>query len=207
MIFRAASSGLQPRRRCFINTIMKTIPFRFSILAAFALLCAFQAPAFSQEAKWYTDFAKAAAEAKAGNKSILLDFTGSDWCPWCIRMKKETLDQAAFKDYAAKNLVLMEVDFPDSKPQTEAVKKQNKELQAKYKADGFPTFVLVDADGNIQGKQVGYMEGGPSPFIELLNKWHTPNPSAATAATTISSSPGTSGTGSDFDNFFKKSGQ
>ncbi len=175
---------------------MKTIPLRFFVLAA--LLCGSSVPAFSQEAKWFTDYAKAQAQAKAENKAILLDFTGSDWCPWCIKMKQETLDKPAFKDYAAKNLVLMEVDFPNSKPQTDAVKAQNADLKKQFKARGFPTFILVGADGAVYGTQVGFLEGGPEKFIALLNKFHKPDPSAAAAASTAS------GTGSDFDSFFKK---
>ena len=173
------------------------------MLAAFALLCGSEVSAFSQEAKWYTDYAKAVTQAKAENKAILLDFTGSDWCPWCMKMKKETLDQAAFKEYAAKNLVLMEVDFPHSTPQTAAVKAQNAELKDKFKSGGFPTFVLADANGKVFGTQVGYLEGGPDAFITLLNKWHKPNPSAASNSAT----PLGTGTGSDFDSFFKKSAQ
>jgi protein disulfide-isomerase len=178
---------------------MKRIPLCFFIPAVFALLCGFRVTALSQETKWYTDYAKAVEQAKADNKPILLDFTGSDWCQWCIKMKKETLDAPAFKQYAAQNLVLMEVDFPDSKPQTAAVKAQNAELKKKYKANGFPTFVLVDANGSVLGTQVGYLEGGPAKFIEMLNKFHKPNPAAASS---------TSGAGSDdFDKFFKKPAQ
>src|SRR5471030_1383064 len=91
--------------------------------------------------KWLTNYEKAVAQAKAENKLVLMNFTGSDWCPWCIKMDKEVLDTKEFKDYADKNLVLVEVDFPNSKPQTDEVKKQNGGLKDKYNADGFPTFI------------------------------------------------------------------
>lgn len=191
--------ALATTRRSLYSSTMKRIPLCFLIPAALALLCGSRVTALSQEAKWYTDYAKAVEQAKAGNKPILLDFTGSDWCPWCIKMKKETLDTPAFKQYAAQNLVLMEVDFPESKPQTAAVKAQNADLKKKYKAAGFPTFVLVDASGEVLGTQVGYLEGGPAKFIELLNKFHKPDPASASS---------TSGAGSDdFDKFFKKPAQ
>ena len=125
--------------------------------------------ASSQEAKWLTDFTKAAALAKTQNKPVLLDFTGSDWCGWCIKMKKETLDAAQFKKYAEQNLILVEVDFPNSKPQTEKVKKQNEELKTQYQVEGFPTFVLLDKDGHKLGEQTGYVPGGPEAFIAWVS--------------------------------------
>jgi thioredoxin-related protein len=124
--------------------------------------------AFAQEAQWLTDYAKAAQQAKTENKAILLDFTGSDWCGWCMKMKKEVLDTKEFADYAAKNLVLVEVDFPHKKTQADELKKQNGELQKKYGAHGFPTFVLLSKDEKKLGEQVGFLEGGPSAFIAKL---------------------------------------
>ena len=85
------------------------IPVR--LLAAFISFLGI-ASAFSQEAGWTDDYTKATAQAKAENKAILLDFTGSDWCGWCMKMKKETLDTPQFKTYAQQNLVLVTVDFP-----------------------------------------------------------------------------------------------
>ena len=123
----------------------------------------------AQEAHWLSDYDKAVEQAKTGNKNILLDFTGSDWCPWCIRMDKEVLDTKEFKAYADKNLVLMLVDFPQSKQLSQKVQDQNADLQKKFGADGFPTFILVDKEGKILGQQVGYLEGGPSAFIAKLD--------------------------------------
>lgn len=120
---------------------------------------------------WQTDFAAAQASAKKDSKAILLDFTGSDWCGWCIKMKKDSLDQKAFQEFADKKLVLVEVDFPNAKKQTEAVKKQNDDLQKKYNVEGYPTFVLVDGDGKELGRHVGYLKGGPSAFVEKIEGW------------------------------------
>ena len=125
-----------------------------------------------------TSYATAVEMAKAQSKPILLNFTGSDWCGWCIKMKKEALDTPAFNQYAIHNLILVEVDFPQNKPQTEAVKKQNKQLQEAYHIEGFPSFVLVDKDGKMLGMQDGYLEGGPDALIAKLNTFNKP----ATAA-------------------------
>ena len=144
-------------------------------LTAAALLAGFSGTLRAEEttaagsAVWLDNYEKALAQAKAENKAVLLDFTGSDWCGWCIKMVKETLSQKEFADYAAKNLVLVEVDFPNKKQLSEETKKQNAELQTKFGAKGFPTFVLVDKDGKELGKQVGYVAGGPSAFIAKLD--------------------------------------
>ena len=118
---------------------------------------------------WGDNYQKALARAKAEHKLLLLDFTGSDWCPWCIKLHDEVFSQKAFKDYAAKNLVLMIVDFPQTKPQTAAVKAQNAKLQDQYPIPGYPTVVVLNSQGKQVG-QLGYQPGGPSPFIAELQK-------------------------------------
>jgi len=86
-----------------------------------------------------------------------------------MRLKKETFDQAAFKDYAAKNLVLVEVDFPQGKTLSNAVRMQNDSLQQQYQVQGFPTLVLLSPDGKIIKQQSGYIPGGPKGFIDWVN--------------------------------------
>src|SRR5882757_4954075 len=113
------------------------------------------------ELQWLTDLPKAQAQAKAENKMVLMDFTGSDWCGWCIKFKKESLDTVEFKDYAAKNLVLVELDFPNKKPQSAGLKAANKALAGQYKVSGYPTFVVLSKDGREIGRQDGYEVGGP----------------------------------------------
>jgi thioredoxin-related protein len=119
--------------------------------------------------EWLTDFPKAEALAKKDKKMILMDFTGSDWCGWCKKFKQETLDKPEFAEFAKKNLVLVELDFPSAKvKQSEELKKANKALQTRFAVSGFPTFVLLGSNGKELGKQVGYMEGGPKAFITKL---------------------------------------
>lgn len=121
------------------------------------------------DAAWGTNYEKALAQAKAENKAVLLDFTGSDWCGYCIKMVKDTLGKKEFAEYAAKHLVLVEVDFPNGKAQTDEVKKQNAELGKKFGVQGYPTFLLLDKDGKELGRQRGYLEGGPAAFIAKLD--------------------------------------
>jgi thioredoxin-related protein len=123
------------------------------------------------ELPWATDLPKALERAKSENKIVLLDFTGSDWCVWCIKFDNDVLSQPAFAAYAKTNLVMVMLDFPQTKKQSEALKKNNDELQTKFKVDGFPTYVALKADGKEIGRQVGYLSGGPEAFIAELEKF------------------------------------
>jgi protein disulfide-isomerase len=120
---------------------------------------------------WSTDLPKALEQAKADNKIVLLDFTGSDWCVWCMKFDNDVLSQPEFASYAKTNLVMVMLDFPNAKKQSEALKKSNQELQAKFKVDGFPTYVALNPDGKEIGRQVGYLSGGPQAFIAELEKF------------------------------------
>jgi len=124
----------------------------------------------AEDLKWTTDLAEAQAEAEKKDRLVLIDFTGSDWCGWCIKFKKDTLSKPEFKDYAAKNLVLVEVDFPRKKEQSAELKAANKKLQDKYGVRGFPTYVILSPEGKEVGRQVGYLKGGPSAFIAVLEE-------------------------------------
>jgi thioredoxin-related protein len=121
----------------------------------------------SAASNWVTDYKKAQEDAKAGKKLMLLEFTGSDWCGWCMKLDKEVFSTPEFQNFASKNLVLVKLDFPRSKPQTEALKKQNEQLAQKYGIQGFPTIIVLNGRGEKVG-EFGYMEGGPSPFLAKL---------------------------------------
>jgi thioredoxin-related protein len=121
-------------------------------------------------AGWESDFDKAAAKAKAEGKHILIDFSGSDWCGWCIKLDKEVFSQSAFKQYAKDNLVLVLADFPsDKSKQSAAVQKQNDELAKKFGVKGFPTVFLLNSEGKPLAK-TGYQAGGPEAYVEHIKK-------------------------------------
>ena len=139
-----------------------------------ALLLALACSAFSlsplrAEATWLSDYHQAEEEAKAGHKLILLNFTGSDWCGWCMRLQAEVFSRPEFVDYAKQNLVLVTVDFPRAKPLSDEVRLQNRELAQKYGIQGFPTILVLNEDGKPVGA-MGYLPGGPGPFIDELKK-------------------------------------
>jgi thioredoxin-related protein len=124
--------------------------------------------AHASDLSWSTDFSHALEQARADDKMVLLDFTGSDWCPWCIKFDHEVLDTDPFATYAQNKLELVLVDFPRTKPQSDALKQANRALGRQYNVSGYPTFVLVNYAGNELGRQVGYAPGGPGAFIAKL---------------------------------------
>ena len=135
-----------------------------SMLVGFAALSLSAA-----DLEWHTDLAKAQAKAKAENKRVLIDFTGSDWCVFCIKLHKEVFTTPEFAAYAKKNLVLVEIDFPHKTPQSAELKRVNEKLQKEYKVRGFPTVVVLDSAGKKLGEMVGYGGGGPKAVIGKLD--------------------------------------
>jgi len=121
------------------------------------------------ELAWLTNFDAARAKARAENKLLLIDFTGSDWCPPCKMLKREVFSQPEFAEYAAEKLVLLEVDFPREKAQSEEQKEANRILAQQFRIQGFPTIVVLSPSGKILG-ELGYMRGGPRAFIAELEK-------------------------------------
>jgi protein disulfide-isomerase len=120
-----------------------------------------------QELSWITNLEEGIAKAKAENKTVLVNFTGSDWCGWCIKLKGEVFSKNEFADYAGSSLVLVELDFPQRKAQSEEVKTYNRRVLEKYGVQGFPTIILINGDGKQLGK-TGYQPGGPAAYIEHL---------------------------------------
>ena len=121
------------------------------------------------ELKWHTNLEEAQKESAKTGHPIFVDFTGSDWCGWCIKLHKEVLSKKEFIEYAAHNLVLVEVDFPRRKKLPEAQEKYNISLRDKYKVRGYPTILLLDKDGKVI-ETTGYMEGGPVNYVKHIKK-------------------------------------
>jgi len=118
---------------------------------------------------WMTDFKAAKAKAAAENKPILVDFTGSDWCGWCIKLDKEVFSQAAFQEYAEEELVLVELDFPRAKKQSAELKAQNEALAQHYGIRGFPTILVLSPEGKLIEK-TGYRRGGAEQYVDHIQE-------------------------------------
>lgn len=139
------------------------------------LLFAGSFAAEAQELVWETNVTKAMEVSNKTKKPMLLFFTGSDWCGWCIRLQKEVLKTPEFAAWAKENVVLVELDYPRKAPQTDDIKKQNNELQMAFGIQGFPTIHFAkgttkEGKVNFEGLgSTGYVAGGPSAWLAVAN--------------------------------------
>ena len=147
-------------------------------IALFTLLVVAQL-GFAQKAAltWYTDMNEATAIAKKENKPMMLFFTGSDWCGWCVRLQNEVFRTPEFEAWAKENVVLVELDFPRKNNQTDAVKMQNAQLQKQLQVNGYPTVWFVSAVKTAEAKinltalgSSGYVAGGPQVWLDGANQ-------------------------------------
>ena len=121
----------------------------------------------TSESKWMTDYKKALAQSKKTGKPVLMDFTGSDWCGWCIRLDEEVFSKSEFNEYAQENVILLKLDFPRGTPIDPKTKEQNEMLAKMYGIRGFPTILLTDGEGKVFA-QTGYQQGGAKAYIAHL---------------------------------------
>ena len=128
--------------------------------------------------EWETDLNKAIGQSYETKKPIMLFFTGSDWCGWCIRLQNEVFRTETFTQWAKENVILVELDFPRKKEQPQTIKDQNRQLQQMFGVQGYPTchFVMPTPtdDGRINLAslgQNGYMAGGPDAWIAKVSEF------------------------------------
>ena len=143
-------------------------PIVTTCAALVALLCSGIAIAGGEG--WSSDFEAAKKQAAETKKDLLIDFTGSDWCGWCIKLNKEVFSQEPFKAGVKDKFVLVELDYPRDKSKLSAATlKQNEELAKKYPISGYPTILLTDADGKPYAA-TGYEAGGPEAYVKHLDE-------------------------------------
>jgi thioredoxin-related protein len=129
-----------------------------------------------EDMTWHTDMAKASELSMKEKKPLMLFFTGSDWCGWCIRLQKEVFKKEEFIKWAKENVILVELDFPKKTAQEEAIKQQNYQMQQIFQVKGYPTVWLVNPEKTAEGKinlsalgSTGYVAGGPEKWLEGVN--------------------------------------
>lgn len=116
---------------------------------------------------WHDSLSTAIAEAQSNDKLILANFTGSDWCHFCVKLKDEVFKKPEFKAWASDNVVLLEIDFPKRTQLPPEIQKQNDMLQSQFNISSYPTVLLLDAEGNVRAK-MGYERGkSPSQWVQL----------------------------------------
>ena len=119
---------------------------------------------------WTTDLAQALEDAKARNKSVLVEFTGSDWCPPCIFMRKNVFSKDEFVSRASEDFILVELDFPNNNPE---LAKQNQPLAEKYNVEGFPTVILLTPNGKEFSRTLGAEHRDVESFLKWLEAART----------------------------------
>ena len=106
--------------------------------------------------QWTMDYAAALAEAKKSELPVLLNFTGSDWCGWCKIMDKNVFSKKEWQEYAAKNMMLVTLDFPKDKSIVpEKYVSRNDKLSLEFGVEGYPTYIVLDYDGQTRLGQLG----------------------------------------------------
>ena len=146
---------------------MKTFFISFVLLLSLSFI---GCKSSSDKLSWYDNVDEALKIAQKENKTVLLNFTGSDWCIWCKRLNDEVFSKDEFAEYADKNLVLVKIDFPREKEQTSETKFYNQQLAAQYQVEGYPTIILLRKDGSELGV-TGYLEGGAANYVQHLQSF------------------------------------
>ena len=148
---------------------------KLSRLLIILVALTFSYSALAQEATWYTDVNKAIELSEKQKKPIMLFFTGSDWCGWCIKLQNEVFKQEAFVKWANQNVILVELDYPRRKSLDPQMQQQNAQMQQLFQVRGYPTVFFVNPeqkDGKVNLQQLGkagYMAGGAETWINTVN--------------------------------------
>lgn len=148
---------------------MLVSPSRLLAAATVALVCAAATHA-ADEAAWTEDMDAAMLQAKAQNKDLLVDFTGSDWCPPCMALGEEVFDSEQFANGAANEFVLVKMDFPKQTQQDEKIKQQNAAWAQKFGVQNFPTVVLMEPSGRPYAAISGYQSGAKDQYLTALSQ-------------------------------------
>lgn len=126
---------------------------------------------------WLTSLEEANALSVKTGKPIMANFTGSDWCGWCKKLRREVFDTPEFQKWAKENVVLLELDYPRSFQIPDNIKQQNQQLQQLMGVRGYPTIWFFTLNNNDKGQvninplgKTGYVAGGPTAFIGVANE-------------------------------------
>lgn len=152
-----------------MNIIGKTVSLALSLVVTFSVLGAELSKSVPKG--WDEDFEAGKATAEKSGKLILLAFSGSDWCPWCVKMEKEIYSDKKFISGAKKKYVLLMIDNPrDKSVLSSLAAKQNSELTGKYNVRGFPSTVIVRPSGEEVRRFGGYQRSGVDGFLKALDE-------------------------------------
>jgi protein disulfide-isomerase len=119
---------------------------------------------------WVESYDEALQRSKATGRPVMLVFSGSDWCGWCVKLKKNVFAKSEFKQWASQNVLMVEVDFPRTKQLAARIQQQNSRLKTKYgqHVNSYPTILIVDSTGATVAK-TGYDGLGAESFINTAS--------------------------------------
>lgn len=135
----------------------------------------------SEKEGWLVDLDEAYAQSVKENKPILANFTGSDWCGWCKKLDADVFSKPEFQEWAKKNVVLLELDFPRRMQIPEKNRQQNAAMQQALEIRGYPTIWALtldkdEATGKYQINKLGKTGYTPTPdqFIATIDQYIRP---------------------------------
>lgn len=150
--------------------IMKTKRIRILLLAAALLAGACGQHALAADYLWMKDAQAAGAASKINGKYVLLAFSGTQWCGWCIKLEQEVFSRPAYKEYAAGNLICVLLDYErNGRPVERRLASQHTGLLSAYAVRAFPTVLVLNPAGKVIGR-TGYRRGGPEAYVEHLKE-------------------------------------
>jgi protein disulfide-isomerase len=134
---------------------MRKLIFSLTIILS-ALSSKGQGDSKSIEGKlnWHTSIPDVYEISKTTGKPIFAFFTGSDWCGWCHKLQREVFAKPAFIDWANRNVILLELDFPRKKQLSAELTQQNAELQQAFRVGSFPTIWIFFLDKDEVSKKI-----------------------------------------------------
>ncbi|MCE5294649.1 MAG: thioredoxin family protein [Chlamydiales bacterium] len=121
----------------------------------------------SSQINWLTDLDTAKAQARNESKPIFLYFTGSDWCPYCVKMNTQILSTPEFQDALAQKMIFVKIDFPRNTPLEKAAQEYNEKLSKSFGVQGFPTVILLDSKGS-RIEKIGFQAGGGAKYAQKV---------------------------------------
>ena len=139
-----------------------------SIKTVLFALCTFACTSLSQAGDFHSDYETAKKKAKEENKPLLVKFTGSDWCPPCKALDAAIFSQEKFKKEVEKDFVVAVLDFPKQKELPEGQKEKNQKAKNEFDVSGFPTVLLINQEGKVIKKMVGFGGGDVESYLEVL---------------------------------------
>ena len=158
----------------FIISIVALLGFSSVEVQAQPMKSGIETPYKASMDGWLVSLEEANALSVKTGKPIMANFTGTDWCGWCKKLRREVFDTPEFKKWAAENVILLELDFPRSFKLPENIQSQNQQMQQALSVRGYPTIWFFTLQNNDKGQvninamgKTGYVAGGPAAFIKV----------------------------------------